>query len=61
MLEAELLIICVAGYDEFDWLRYRGPTPSWDTGPDVDHTTGDSSGTDSDLSFNLSLLNTIKL
>ncbi|KAH3846512.1 hypothetical protein DPMN_088814, partial [Dreissena polymorpha] len=31
--------------DNFDWILYRGPTPSDGTGPNVDHTLGNSSGT----------------
>lgn len=27
--------------DDFDWIRYYGATPSADTGPDYDHTSGD--------------------
>ena len=26
--------------DDFDWKRYYGSTPSEDTGPDGDHTSG---------------------
>lgn len=35
----------MTGYDDFDWKRWQGSTPSWNTGPSVDHTTGTSSGT----------------
>ncbi|XP_065198014.1 MAM and LDL-receptor class A domain-containing protein 2-like [Sycon ciliatum] len=31
-------------WDVFDWVGYRGPTPSVGTGPGVDHTYGNSSG-----------------
>ncbi|XP_009998802.1 PREDICTED: IgGFc-binding protein-like [Chaetura pelagica] len=27
--------------DDFDWIRHKGPTPTPDTGPSEDHTTGD--------------------
>ena len=30
--------------DNFDWTRFRGNTPSSFTGPDHDHTKGDSTG-----------------
>lgn len=30
--------------DQFDWLRNAGATPSWRTGPKVDHTLGTSLG-----------------
>lgn len=26
--------------DDFDWIRHKGPTPTPDTGPSHDHTTG---------------------
>ncbi|XP_071478396.1 MAM and LDL-receptor class A domain-containing protein 1-like, partial [Diadema antillarum] len=32
------------GGDEFDWSRHRGSTSTGTTGPNVDHTTGTSSG-----------------
>ena len=34
----------MTGYDEFDWTRWQGETPSWNTGPSVDHTTGTAAG-----------------
>lgn len=30
--------------DQFDWLRNAGTTPSWQTGPKVDHTLGTAFG-----------------
>lgn len=30
--------------DQFDWLRNAGATPSWRTGPSVDHTLGTGFG-----------------
>ena len=30
--------------DDFDWTIQSGPTPSADTGPPSDHTTGNSTG-----------------
>ena len=30
--------------DDFDWTRYQGWTPSWNTGPTRDHTFGQSTG-----------------
>ena len=30
--------------DQFDWLRNAGNTPSWQTGPKVDHTLGTGLG-----------------
>ena len=30
--------------DQFDWLRNSGTTPSWQTGPKVDHTLGTAFG-----------------
>ncbi|NXW16403.1 FCGBP protein, partial [Circaetus pectoralis] len=27
--------------DDFDWIRHKGPTPTTNTGPSHDHTTGD--------------------
>ena len=30
--------------DQFDWLRNAGNTPSWLTGPKVDHTLGTALG-----------------
>ena len=30
--------------DQFDWLRNAGGTPSWKTGPSVDHTLGTTLG-----------------
>jgi hypothetical protein len=30
--------------DDFDWDRFQGPTPSDNTGPDVDHTLGTEEG-----------------
>ncbi|KAM8804852.1 IgGFc-binding protein [Eudromia elegans] len=30
-----------AANDDFDWIRHKGATPSPDTGPSYDHTTGD--------------------
>ena len=30
--------------NKIDWLVYRGPTPSHNTGPRVDHTRGDKYG-----------------
>ena len=30
--------------DDFDWTRFNGATPSVDTGPSRDHTTGTSEG-----------------
>ena len=30
--------------DAFDWTRYRGQTPSANTGPGTDHTFGNSTG-----------------
>jgi len=30
--------------DQFDWLRNAGTTPSWQTGPKVDHTLGNGLG-----------------
>jgi len=32
------------GGDDFDWDRYCGPTPTDNTGPDVDHTLGTEEG-----------------
>ncbi|CAF3694948.1 unnamed protein product, partial [Didymodactylos carnosus] len=32
------------GEDQFDWLRQRGNTESYETGPSVDHTTGTTAG-----------------
>lgn len=26
--------------DDFDWIRHKGPTPTPNTGPSYDHTTG---------------------
>ena len=40
------------GGDVFDWSRLRGQTGSSNTGPSVDHTTGNSSG----MNINLRLL-----
>ena len=34
----------VTGYDEFDWQRWKGSTPSWGTGPTADHTLGTPDG-----------------
>ena len=31
--------------DDFDWLLHKGETPSWDTGPTVDHTLNTANGT----------------
>ena len=31
-------------YDQHDWRTYAGPTPSGQTGPSVDHTTGTNTG-----------------
>ena len=30
--------------DKFDWTRFRGQTPSANTGPGIDHTYGNSTG-----------------
>ena len=38
-----------ADNDDFDWTRRQGGTPSTDTGPSVDHTTGTGSGMNTDL------------
>lgn len=32
------------GLDDFDWTLGSGSTPSWQTGPSTDHTTGTSVG-----------------
>ena len=32
------------GLDDFDWTLGSGSTPSWQTGPSTDHTTGTSLG-----------------
>ena len=32
------------GLDDFDWTLGSGSTPSWQTGPSTDHTTGSSLG-----------------
>ena len=31
--------------DDFDWLLHKGETPSWNTGPTVDHTLNTANGT----------------
>ncbi|XP_047128245.1 MAM and LDL-receptor class A domain-containing protein 1 isoform X1 [Hydra vulgaris] len=33
------------GFDDFDWILNSGSTPSWSTGPSVDHTKGTALGT----------------
>ena len=37
--------------DQFDWLRNAGTTPSWQTGPKVDHTLGTPLGKLSNLKW----------
>ena len=32
------------GLDDFDWTLGSGSTPSWQTGPSSDHTTGTAVG-----------------
>ena len=32
-------------YSKLKWTRFRGETPSADTGPDADHNTGTDTGT----------------
>ena len=34
----------VTGFDDFDWILNSGSTPSWSTGPTVDHTKGTALG-----------------
>lgn len=33
-----------ASFADMKWVRNRGKTPSWKTGPSVDHTTGSNLG-----------------
>lgn len=33
-----------SGLDDFDWTLGSGSTPSWQTGPSSDHTTGSAVG-----------------
>ena len=33
--------------DMFDWIRWNGPTPSLESGPETDHSTGTPAGTTS--------------
>lgn len=42
-----------SGGDTFDWTRYKGSTPSSDTGPFFDHTTGNMTGELSIISVKL--------
>lgn len=42
-----------SGGDAFDWTRYKGSTPSSDTGPFFDHTTGNMTGELSIISVKL--------
>ncbi|KAM6356993.1 IgGFc-binding protein-like [Alca torda] len=39
--ETGVLALSVADYSSIDWMRNKGPTPTQNTGPSSDHTTGD--------------------
>ena len=42
--ETSLCTYANARNDNFDWIRMKGSTPSFGTGPAVDHTTGRANG-----------------
>ena len=43
-----------SGYDDFDWVLGSGSTPSYGTGPTVDHTKGTALGKKNKVSPNSS-------